>query len=100
MKGTIPETCSEWNETDDEQHRLTTCKTWSDLNSNHGSDVNFNDIYSEDKETLDRIVAKICMIWETRFANGRMKKWLIVLSFKTEPKVAIFSNYLRWMKYV
>ena len=74
MKGTILETCSECNETDDEQHRLTTCKKWSDLNSNHGSDVNFNDIYSEDKETLDRIVAKICMVWETRFANGRMKK--------------------------
>ena len=74
MKGTILETCSECNETDDEQHRLTTCKKWSDLNNNHGSDVNFNDIYSEDKETLDRIVAKICTVWETRFANGRMKK--------------------------
>ena len=74
MKGTIPETFFECNKTDDEQHRLTTCKKWSDLNSNHGIDVNFNDIYSEDKETLDRIVAKICMVWETRFANGRMKK--------------------------
>ena len=74
MKGTIPEICPECNETDNEQHRLTTCKKWSNLNSNHSNDVHFHDIYSENEETLDRIVAEICMVWETRFANGRMRK--------------------------
>ena len=55
MKGTILETCSECNETDDEQHRLTTCKKWSNLNSNHDTSIHFHDIYSEDAERLNRI---------------------------------------------
>ena len=74
MKGTIPEICPECNETDDEQHRLSSCKKWSNLNSSHDTNVHFHDIYSEDEDTLNRVLSEISKIWETRFANGRMKK--------------------------
>ena len=74
MKGTIPENCPECNEIDDEQHRLSICKKWSNLNSNHDTDVHFHDVYSENGETLNCILEKINVVWETRFANGRMKK--------------------------
>ena len=74
FKGTIPEICPDCNETDDEQHRLSKCKKWSNLNSNHNTSIHFHDIYSEDAESLNHIVTEICSIWETRFANGRMKK--------------------------
>ena len=74
FKGTIPEICPDCNETDDEQHRLFKCKKWANLNSNHNTSIHFRDIYSEDAESLNHIVTEICSIWETRFANGRMKK--------------------------
>ena len=74
LKGTIPEICPECKETDDEQHRLSTCKKWSNLNSNHNTNVHFHDIYSEDEETMNGILTEISMIWDTRFANGRMKR--------------------------
>ena len=74
MKGTIPEICPECNETDDEQHRLSSCKKWSSLNNSHDNNVHFHDIYSEDEDTLNRVLSEISKIWETRFANGRMKK--------------------------
>ena len=80
MKGAIPEICPECNETDDEQHRLSSCKKWSSLNNSHDNNVHFHDIYSEDEDTLNRVLSEISKIWETRFANGRMKKWFI-LSF-------------------
>ena len=74
MKGTIPEICPECNEIDDEQHRLSICKKWSNLNSDHDTGVHFHDVYSENEETLNRILEEINVVWETRFANGRMKK--------------------------
>ena len=32
-----------------------------------------HDIYSEDEETMNRILTEISMVWDTRFANGRLK---------------------------
>ena len=74
MKGTIPEICPECNEIDDEQHRLSICKKWSNLNSKHDTSAHFHDVYSENEETLNRILEEINVVWDTRFANGRMKK--------------------------
>ena len=74
MKGTISEPCTECSEIDDEQHRLAVCKKWSNLNGNHNTHIHFRDIYSENIDVLDRVLPEINMVWEMRFANGRMKK--------------------------
>ena len=37
-------------------------------------EVEFIDIYSEDSQTLNRVMSKIEDVWEVMFANGRMKK--------------------------
>ena len=41
-------------------------------------DTNFCDINNEDlnEQIIDNLVKKIESKWETRYANGRMKKWI------------------------
>ena len=34
----------------------------------------FDDIYNDDVEVVNKIVDEIEKVWETRYANGRMKK--------------------------
>ena len=72
MKGTMNEHCTVCNEIDDEQHRLVACKKWSDLRTN--DKARFQDIYSDNIETLDCLLNDIDNLWDTRFTNGRMKK--------------------------
>ena len=76
MKGTIPETCSECNVPDNEQHRLVECRKWLDSNAGNPVDINFCDIHNDDldERIFDNLVKKIESIWETRYANGRMKR--------------------------
>ena len=72
MKGTMTENCSVCNVIDDEQHRLTTCKKRSNLDTN--TEIQFQDIYSEDTDKLNNIMNEIEKTWDTRYTNGRMKK--------------------------
>ena len=72
MKGTMNEHCTVCNEIDDEQHRLVTCEKWSDLRTN--DEAQFQDIYSENIDVLNRLLKDIDTLWDTRFTNGRMKK--------------------------
>ena len=72
MKGTMKEDCTVCNEIDDEQHRLSTCEKWSDLRT--GNETQFQDIYSENVEVINRVLIEIDSLWDTRFTNGRMKK--------------------------
>ena len=73
MKGTIPEICKDCLVPDDENHRLNHCKKWTrrDLG---GTVSEFSDIYSGDTDTINKVVDEIEKVWETRYANGRMKK--------------------------
>ena len=75
MKGTIPEVCKDCIVPDDESHRLNYCIKWTDRNDN-GAVIDFSDIFSNDADTAtdDKIVNEIEQVWETRYANGRMKK--------------------------
>ena len=73
MKGTIPEVCRVCMVPDDESHRLNYCIKWTDRNDN-GAVIDFSDIFSNDADTVDKIVNEIEQVWETRYANGRMKK--------------------------
>ena len=76
MKGTIPEKCSECNVPDNEQHRLVECRKWLNSDVDNTVNIDFCDIYDEtlDERTFDNLVRKIESKWETRYANGRMKK--------------------------
>ena len=73
MKGTISEICKDCLVLDDENHRLNHCKKWTCRDV--GDTVfDFSDIYSHDTDTVGRMVVEIEKVWETRYANGRMKK--------------------------
>ena len=73
MKGTIPEICNECLVPDDENHRLNSCKKWTRENRD-GAPCDFRDIYSDNPGTVNEIIDEIEKVWETRYANGRMKK--------------------------
>ena len=70
MKSTIDTNCNECQEIDDENHRLNRCKKWN----TEISYAEFDDIYSNDYDKVERIITDIENKWELRFANGRMKK--------------------------
>ena len=75
FKSTISESCKQCNKTDDENHRLNECSMLCNVNrANNPSKLNFLDVYSNDKTTLDTIMSNIETIWEFFHANGRMKK--------------------------
>ena len=73
MKGTIPELCTECDVLDDESHRLNDCSKWVNLSDNREK-VDFWNVYNDDTHTVNAVVDEIEKVWETRFANGRMKK--------------------------
>ena len=75
FKGTLNETCLTCNKTDNEQHRLTECAKWTnESNQETAEGIVFNDIYSQDDQTLKRIIIQIQNLWELRYGNGKMKK--------------------------
>ena len=49
------------------------CIKWTNQDGN-GVVIDFSDIFSNDADTVDKIVNEIEQVWETRYANGRMKK--------------------------
>ena len=75
FKGTIPETCRECGERDDESHRLNRCLTWRHLNfSDTAEEIDFGDIFSNDTNELLPVIRSIQRVWELHFGNGSMKK--------------------------
>ena len=70
MKSTIDANCNECQEIDDENHRLNRCKKWN----TEISYAEFDDIFSNDGDKVERIITDIENKWELKFANGRMKK--------------------------
>ena len=71
-KGTIPELCPLCNVLDDESHRLNECSKWANPNREK---VDFCGVYNDDIHTVNAVVNVIEKVWETRFANGKMKKF-------------------------
>ena len=70
-KGTMPETCRHCDAIDNESHRLNECTNWEHLNrAGHQEKCHFNDIYSEDIETVNNIIEEIEKVWEFRHTNG------------------------------
>ena len=72
MKGTISEMCRDCQIRDDESHRMNHCKKYA--RENDDGIYAFDDIYNDDVEIVNKIVDEIEKVWETRYANGRMKK--------------------------
>ena len=67
--------CMECQVVDNEDHRLNYCRKWQDINFvNDNVNVNFMDIFSEDKQKLSEIIQCIQKVWELQLGNGSMKK--------------------------
>ena len=66
--------CSLCKVEDDENHRINDCPKYQDKNlSNSSYSVNFDCIYSEDNETVDRVLYVICEIWDLRNGKNTMQ---------------------------
>ena len=75
FKGTMRETCRVCDQIDNENHRLNICTQWIETNNIQKADKpEFSDIYSEDGNTLDKILTAIESVWELKYASGKMKR--------------------------
>ena len=73
FKGSLRETCAHCNEPDNENHRLNFCKRYEDINLyNSDSKANFDDIYSDNIQTIKGIVTHIEKVWNVRTAHGNV----------------------------
>ena len=65
-----------WNEAiDDETHRMNNCSKWMNTNfSDRIQKPDFSLIYSNESDVLNKIIDDIECIWDTKYANGRMKR--------------------------
>ena len=71
----MSELCHECKALDDEDHRLNECRVFKDMNlANQSTRANFNDVYSDENDKLNSILAHIENLWEFRYANGRIRK--------------------------
>ena len=67
--------CKTCNVLDDEDHRLNECRVYNDMNLvNKSTKANFGDVYSDENDKLNSILAHIENLWEFRYANGRIRK--------------------------
>ena len=75
FKGTMNETCITCNLKDNEHHRLSECSKWKDnRNTNSSEGVDFQDIYSNSKCVLEKIINQIQSLWELTYGNGKIKR--------------------------
>ena len=71
----ISEICNSCHVLDDENHRLNDCSKYREYNGyNENEKSKFEDIFSNDIDTLRRIIPKIERVWDTRCAHGSMNK--------------------------
>ena len=75
FKGNMRPNCNQCNVPDNEQHRLNICPKWDYLRTNEtNEDIDFDDIYENDIESLRSVMKRINLIWNTKYANGSMNK--------------------------
>ena len=71
----MPLLCPECGVTDDEEHRLNTCKKFVEMNfSNHADAVPFDDVYSNDVAKLQAIIGRISTLWNVRKGNAAINR--------------------------
>ena len=64
---------------DDENYRLNYCTNIDrQLCSDDVEKSNFMDIHSENSDTLKTAINRLEQIWEFRYANGRMRKNIVI----------------------
>ena len=73
FKGTVEIECQMCGVTDDESHRLHTCTRWEGINLvGKDEQVEFQDVYSNDINTLRKIMPHIQTLWNVKNAHGTM----------------------------
>ena len=71
--GTIGGMCGECSTYDDENHRMNHRKKWKHINHfDHVEKIDFNQVYSQNVETLRDIVKELQKVWNTRNTPGMM----------------------------
>ena len=64
FKGTLPDNCTQCNETDNESHRLNTWTKWQQKNQHSQIDkLDFDNIHSSELVTLKDLLTKINKVW-------------------------------------
>ena len=76
FKGTMSSICVACNMTDNEHHRLIECPKWQHLRDQIVSPtgVDFQDVYSGDIDKIRPVLYNLDKIWNTKCANGSMRK--------------------------
>ena len=75
LKGTMPEKCPSCHVLDNENDWLNECLRYDNFNlSNTGTKCHFDDVFSQDSDTLNVIISHLEKIWDFRFTSGRMRK--------------------------
>ena len=73
FKGTDEIKCKSCDVIDDENHRLNYCTQWKDINLlNSDITIDFQNVFSNDIETLRMIIPYIQKVWNVKNANGTM----------------------------
>ena len=73
-KGSQKDICSTCNVKDDENHRLNNCFKFRGTNNFDRNDkVDFNDVYSNDLNTLTNVISAIERVWNTQTAHGTIR---------------------------
>ena len=71
FRGTLPDICTVCSQTDDENHRLNHCKRLEMVNLlNSQEKMNFEDIHSNDFETVKDVINKVAKVWNVKTGNG------------------------------
>ena len=74
FKGTVETECHSCGVTDDESHRLHSCTKWEGKNLvGKDEQVNFQDVYSDNINTLRKILPHIQTLWNVKNAHGTMQ---------------------------
>ena len=71
FKGTMSATCKTCKITDNENHRLNNCLTYR--SDNVPLSVKFDDIYSDDKSVVMKVLKRIELLWNTKTAHGTVR---------------------------
>ena len=66
--------CKDCNTTDDESHRLNHCKKWKNINLyNEGYSINFDSVFSEEKDTLLQMSTLLRSLWNLEHGKNEMR---------------------------
>ena len=74
FRGTMEAKCNICDATDNEEHRLNYCYKYRDINEYYMVEkTDFQQIYSNDINTLRTIIRKIDKVWDTKMAHGNIR---------------------------